>query len=143
VNEWVRAAAADAVISPEKIKAIMYIESRGNPRAVNPSDPSYGLMQIELGTAKFYGRPDLSAPVLVGDPELNAKIGARFLAHLLEKYGGDFEFGEWAQAYNVGEPKFDRGIRNPLYGAKVRRISDGEMIFLDAGQLEAEFRGTL
>lgn len=139
----IRDAARAAGIGAAQVAAIVYIESRGNPNAVNPSDPSYGLGQIMLPTARAYA--DLADPVtpdtLVRDPALNLKCASRYLADLSRKYAARFDFAEWAQAYNVGETKFNKGVRNPAYGAKVYNTETGMSDFLNPGQLAALLYG--
>lgn len=139
----IRNAARAAGIAAAQVAAIVYIESRGNPAAENPSDPSYGLMALQIPTARFYADDSDQVDVwtLIDDPDLNLKCGARFLADLSRKYSARFDFGEWAQAYNVGEPKFNKGIRNPSYGAKLLDTESGNKVFLGPGELAGFFAG--
>ncbi|MGD9159003.1 MAG: transglycosylase SLT domain-containing protein [Desulfobacteraceae bacterium] len=76
------------------LKAIATVESSLNPDAKNPSDPSYGLMQIYCTpdgkggcTNKFNinGWPPKSAEALL-DPELNVMLGAQIIAWNLATY---------------------------------------------------------
>ena len=55
--------------------AIIKHESNWNPSAVNPSDPSYGLMQLN---AHFFG--------VVTDPSENLRIGCQLLGSLMSRY---------------------------------------------------------
>ena len=142
VNEWVLNASRVTGVSAAQIKAIMYIESRGNPNAVNPSDPSFGLMQLILPTARAFGGERITQEILLADPQLNTTLGARFLAELEEKFSRSLPFSEWAVAYNLGEPKFRRGVRNPDYRARVKR-RDGQRVWLGPGELEAAFEGSV
>lgn len=139
VNAWAQSASDQSGVSVARIKAIIYIESRGNPNAQNPSDPSYGLMALEVPTASYYAGQDVTPDQLLNDPQLNANLGAAFLAHLQDRYDGSFPFGQWAWAYNEGEPAFDRGRQDTSYGAKVREIRTGNMVFLGPGELEQAF----
>lgn len=143
LEQMIRDAAREAGIATAQLAAIIYIESRGDPNRVNPSDPSYGLGQIMVPTAKYYADAgdSVTPQTLVSDPALNLKCAARFLAELAGKYAGRFDFGEWAQAYNVGEPKFDKGIRNSGYGAKLLDTETGSRVFLGPGQLASVFAG--
>ena len=77
------------------IKAIISQESAWNPAAVNPSDPSYGLMQLNSHYWTINGQPIL-------DPAANIDTGTRFLAQLLGQYGPDLS--QVISAYNAGHP---------------------------------------
>ena len=50
-----QSAAAHPIISANEILAIVWSESTGNPLAINPSDPSYGLMQLTMPIAEAFG----------------------------------------------------------------------------------------
>jgi soluble lytic murein transglycosylase-like protein len=129
INSQCQIASNETGVRPERIKAVIYIESRGVPSAVNPSDPSYGIMQMTLPTAGFYAKANLVPKDLTEHPGFAILLGARYLADLQKKYSARFQFAEWVQAYNVGETKFNRGIRNPGYGAKVKTKAGG-LVFL-------------
>lgn len=131
-------AAAGAAIRPEWLAAVVYIESRGDPSAVNSADPSYGIAQMQLPTARFYAGRVVTSQELLSDYYLALALAARFLADLDRKYRSGFSFAVWAQVYNLGETKFNKGLRNPDYGATVNDAS-GRSVFLNPGQLAAEF----
>jgi soluble lytic murein transglycosylase-like protein len=140
VNTWAAHAAGASGVSAAKIKAIIFIESRGDPTRQNPSDPSYGLMALMIPTAAYYsGYPEIGSGDLLADAQLNADTGALFLAHLQKRYAAAYPFAIWAQVYNLGETKFDQGQRNPGYGARVLNTETGQQEFLNPGQLEAAF----
>jgi soluble lytic murein transglycosylase-like protein len=80
------------------VKAIIATESAWNPSAVNPHDPSYGLMQVLLGSRGPY--PDVSADQLL-DPSTNIILGTRFLKSLISRYGST---SDAISAYNAGHP---------------------------------------
>jgi len=63
------------------IKGVIAAESGWRPDAVNPTDPSYGLMQIMLPTARIY-QPGVTVDDLL-NPHTNIMIGAAFLRELL------------------------------------------------------------
>ena len=87
-------------VEPALILAVIEVESGGNPRAANPADPSYGLMQLLLSTAReLAGNANLSPDDLY-DPNLNVDLGTRYLAHQLSRYGGDY--AQAISAYNAG-----------------------------------------
>lgn len=98
------------------IKAFIRTESSFNPEAVNPGDPSAGLMQTTPPTASsFLGRP-LTLDDLK-NPATSIEAGTRYIAHLIRRYPLD----DAIQMYNTGEPRFKKGLRVPDYLAKVKK----------------------
>jgi len=142
--DMVRGAARAVGLAPAYLLTVVYIESRGNPKAVNPSDPSYGIAQMVMPTACFYDQEGMVKDYdsLLADPGLALRLAARFLADLEAKYAARFAFGEWVQAYNVGESKYNRGVRNWSYGGKVRD-SAGNLVSFGAGDLERLLAGAV
>lgn len=123
----VRAAATTAGLDPRLVWGVVMTESSGDPTARNPLDPSSGLMGVTPLIARAYGGltgSDLDVlSQMIEKPEANLRAGCGFLAHLQKRYG-DKPLEIWVQAYNVGETKFDRGIRNTQYGYSVRHYFD-------------------
>jgi len=108
------------------IYGVVMQESRGNPRAQNPSDPSTGLMGIMPLIGRAYANlTGTDAEVLekLFDPDANMTAGTNFLAHLQTRYASKYDFQVWVQAYNLGETKFDKGTRVPAYGAGVAQFA--------------------
>ena len=111
-------------LDPALIKAIIKVESNFNPRAKNPADPSYGLMQITPGLAFDYGLITSNSKNvssynenLMLDVNSNLNVGCRFMKKLLKKYPLD----QAIQSYNVGERGYFIGKRNPEYLLKVKK----------------------
>lgn len=108
------------------VRAVAMTESSLDPNAVNPSDPSYGLMQIQpilaedFGIVKDYHNATEAEIAMIRDPLTNLRIGAWHLSRLLAKY----PFDSAIQMYNVGERGFNEGRRAPEYLAKVKRYYD-------------------
>ncbi|MBA7659361.1 hypothetical protein ES703_67338 [subsurface metagenome] len=108
-------------LEPALVKAIAKVESNFNPRAKNPADPSYGLMQITPILAQDYGLVkdyrDVSALEIekIYDINNNLSVGCQFLKKLSK-----YPFEQMIQSYNVGEWGFKIGRRNPDYLNKVR-----------------------
>ena len=104
------------------VKAIVKVESNFDPEAKNPSDPSYGLMQITPMLAQDYGLvrnwravTDSEIKTLL-DPSKNLDVGCWYLADLTGRYS----FDEAVQMYNVGVTGYIiNGARNPGYLSKV------------------------
>jgi len=109
-------------IEPAIVKAIVKVESNFDPRARNPADPSYGLMQITPALAydykliTDYKNPTSYQIELIYDIHNNLDVGCWFLSRLLGKYS----FDQAIQSYNVGERGYYLGRRNPDYLKKVK-----------------------
>ncbi|UCG85575.1 MAG: transglycosylase SLT domain-containing protein [Gemmatimonadota bacterium] len=71
-------------LDPELAFRLVNLESAFNPRAKSHAN-AYGLAQVQVPTARFY-KSDITAEQLY-EPELNLKIGFRYLRDLLETYG--------------------------------------------------------
>lgn len=109
-----QAANVHPVLSPNEILSIIWSESSGLPGAVNPSDPSYGLMQITMPIAKAFG--GVTDKQQLFNPQLNISIGSAFLAHLKETYQEHFPT-TWVAGYNEGEGNLTKGRPDPSYVA--------------------------
>ena len=79
-------------LDPDLVRAVIYAESSGNPRAVSVKGAS-GLMQLMPATAAAMGAVD------VFDPEQNIASGTRYLRVLLDRFQR-LELALWA--YNAG-----------------------------------------
>lgn len=110
-------------LSPALVKAHAKVESGFNVMAKNPSDPSYGLMQITPGLAYDYGlithHENLSRHEIdrILDVKNNLNVACWYIRNLRIKYS----FDEAVQMYNVGEAGYNKGIRNLTYLEKVKR----------------------
>lgn len=90
-------------VDPSLILATIDVESGGDPTAINPRDPSYGLGQVMVPTARQFV-PGISADDLL-DPETNVSIVARYLRDQLDRYNGDVPSA--VAAYNAGTARRD------------------------------------
>ena len=125
--EWLMAEKADQYgVDRALVKAIAKVESNFNPRAKNPADPSYGLMQItpilaqDFGLVKDYRNPTASEIERLYDLENNLYVGCSQLAHLRSIRS----FNVAVQMYNVGQAGYMKGVRNYDYLNKVRSYYD-------------------
>ena len=94
-QEWrarVAELAAKYDISPTLLEAVVWQESRWNPRAISPVG-ARGLAQLMPGTARMMG-------VNPHDPHANLEGGARYLRLQLDAFKGDVELA--LAAYNAG-----------------------------------------
>jgi soluble lytic murein transglycosylase len=94
-------AAAESKVDPDLLRGLVAAESGGDPRA-RSGKGAVGLLQLTLPTAGEVAR-DLGLPppdeAALEDPETNLRLGARYLARLLDRFG-DEAFA--VAAYNAG-----------------------------------------
>jgi soluble lytic murein transglycosylase-like protein len=107
-------AAVDTAIDPAMALAIIEKESRFDPLAINKSDPSYGLGQVQTFWVPYFDMGSLAeARQLLLGPEFNARITALIIRYFF--YDRTFAWPEEADIYNVGETKWRAGIRSESY----------------------------
>jgi hypothetical protein len=96
VSSWepfFQSAAKEYKVDPDALKAMMFVESRGNPQAqaqttpwvTVPGERATGPMQFLPSTFKGLGF-DLGK---ITDPETAIKAGAKYLKQGLDRHGGD------------------------------------------------------
>ncbi len=86
-------------VEPELIRAVIEVESGGNPGAVSPAG-AQGLMQLMPATGVELGVKD---PF---DPAQNIMAGTRYLRQLMDRYQGDMRLT--LAAYNWGIGNLER-----------------------------------
>lgn len=122
VQDKIKQYAEDWGVDPALVKAIAFVESSFNPYNVNPSDPSWGLMQItpplayDYGLITSYENLSYYESQKVMDIDNNLNVACWFL-NKLSKYS----FDQQVQSYNVGEWGYKIGVRNFAYLEKVRK----------------------
>jgi soluble lytic murein transglycosylase-like protein len=104
-RELVDHAASKAGLPPELVHSVAKAESGYNVAAVSTKG-AIGLMQLMPGTAA-----ELNADPR--NPQQNADAGAKYLADLLVKYGGDV--AKAVAAYNAGPSAVDKYNGVPPY----------------------------
>jgi soluble lytic murein transglycosylase-like protein len=93
-------------LDPALVLAVVEAESGQEANAVSPKG-AVGLMQVLPETAAEIGYPDAA------DPASNLEAGCRYLAALLEGFGGDVELA--LAAYNAGPGAVRRWGTVPPY----------------------------
>jgi soluble lytic murein transglycosylase-like protein len=91
--------AARHALSPALVRAVIWVESGWNPRALSPKG-AMGLMQLMPATAAEYGVLD---PF---DPAENIRAGVAYLRSLLDRFDGKTELA--LAAYNAGPGAVER-----------------------------------
>ena len=122
INQWrdlINEKAAKHGLQPHQLAAVMGIESGGRPGLCLKCPKNregvagcnhggqcnhregMGLMAVTLTTAKFMNDGQgLTEHELRNNSDLNVDLGAKYLRHQMDRYGGDFVHG--AVAYNAG-----------------------------------------
>lgn len=93
-------------LDPALLRAVIGVESGGNPVAVSRKG-ALGLMQLIPATAERFGVGN------VFDPAQNVEAGAKYLRELLDRYNGDLT--KTLAAYNAGEGAVERSGGMPNY----------------------------
>lgn len=99
-DDIINASADQNGIEPELVKAIIHVESSGNPNAVS-SVGAEGLMQLMPDTAKGLGVTNSF------DIAQNIMGGTKYIAQQLARYAGNVRKALWA--YNAGPGNADKG----------------------------------
>ncbi len=89
-------------IDSRLITAIIAVESMFDPNAIGDNGKSFGLMQVQLETAKdmgFTGKKELLL-----DPQINIDYGTKYLKYQKDRYNGYEKF--MIAAYNSGSVRF-------------------------------------
>jgi soluble lytic murein transglycosylase-like protein len=118
-------------VDPLIVRAIIAVESAGNPDAVNP-EGSHGLMQVQLATArvmKFTG----TAKEL-RNPDTNIKYGTLYFRMMLDQFGdlwvaldaynrGPGNVQKWPYKGNWERHPYVSKVMMKLGGSYIRQIS--------------------
>jgi soluble lytic murein transglycosylase-like protein len=115
LNSIVAAQSKANHVDPRLVRAVIRIESGGDPSAVSPAG-AMGLMQLMPGTARAYG------VLNPWDPEQNVAAGARHLSDLLREYNGDVSLA--LAAYNAGSGAVARYKGIPPYAETGAYVSN-------------------
>jgi soluble lytic murein transglycosylase-like protein len=134
--ERVAAVAARYDLDPALVMALIEVESGSDPRALSPKG-AQGLMQVMPETAADVGLPEAA------DPAANLEAGCRYLAALLDSFGGDVRLA--LAAYNAGPGAVHRWGNIPPYRETrvfVARVSTAYRGLVGTDLLASERIGT-
>lgn len=101
-------------IEPELVKAIIQVESGGDPIAVSHTG-DIGIMQVNKEHLKYFGYSESD----LFDMEKNIIAGTRLLREELNRFGNEFDA---LRAYNCGSPKAKKSRCGISYAKKVQGI---------------------
>jgi soluble lytic murein transglycosylase len=108
-QQIIRQQAAEKKLDPALIAAVIYAETKFDPR---PSEAgAQGLMQIMPETAQFLSRMSGAKTFRTADlatPEVNIAYGSYLLRYLLDRYHGNKVLA--LAAYNAGDANVDRWV---------------------------------
>jgi hypothetical protein len=105
------------------ILSLIQAESSGDPRALNPGGPAYGLTQLLLSTARMYDR-NVQTTELLTIPK-NLTIAVEHFVELLTKYRGNYTLA--VIAWNRGGGSVDRSIALGDYNAYSYQVFNGAL----------------
>ena len=122
-QDVIRQQAGEKHLDPALIAAVIYAETKFDPRASNAG--AEGLMQILPQTAEFLARRSGATTFTVADlatPEVNIAYGSYYLRYLLDEYHGNVTLA--LAAYNGGESNVDRWVADAKADGRSFEISD-------------------
>jgi lysozyme len=107
-------ASAEFGLDADLLHAMVYVESRYQPKAVSPKG-AIGLLQVMPATGKRFGINDLT------DPQHNLRAGASYMKWLMKHFNNDLTLA--LAAYNAGENTVQRyGRQIPPYPETQRYV---------------------
>jgi soluble lytic murein transglycosylase len=119
-NAWwetIKTESAKNGLDPYLVASLIRQESEFNPSVISYMN-AYGLMQVEPSAGKMLARQEgisgfQSFQLL--NPEMNIRLGCRYLKQLLDRFGGVEEYA--LAAYNAGESRVvDWQAAGPYHG---------------------------
>jgi soluble lytic murein transglycosylase len=125
-QDIIRQQAADKRLDPALIAAVIYAETKFDPRP-SPAG-AQGLMQILPQTAEFLAHRSGATSFTTSDlatPEVNIAYGSYYLRYLLDEYGGNKLLA--LAAYNGGEANVSRWLASAR--AHGHRFTVADIVF--------------
>ncbi|NVB39081.1 transglycosylase SLT domain-containing protein [Pseudenhygromyxa sp. WMMC2535] len=135
VQEVVDGAAAEHGIDPSLLNAIIWVESRFNPKAKSPAG-ARGLMQLMPSTAAYLAKRMGERSARAYDPDFNVRAGALYLSEMIGKFGDE---AYAVAAYHAGPGNVARWLEKgddfPDYSqAYVAKVMDARSRFVGVDQ---------
>ena len=125
-TDFIRTYSAKYDVDPALVAAVIFQESRFNPKAVSPVG-AQGLMQFMPGTAATMAKETGHWPKYdIFDAETSVEFGAAHLRDLLNKYNGDVS--QALVGYNAGTGTADSWIRRNIFDKIINSNSNGETV---------------
>jgi soluble lytic murein transglycosylase len=125
-ENFIRTYSAKYDVDPALVAAVIFQESRFNPRAVSPMGAK-GLMQFMPGTAATMAKETGRWPNYdIFDPETSVEFGAAHIRDLLVKYSGDVDRA--LAGYNAGTGTVDSWVRRNIFQKIIQSDSKGETV---------------
>src|SRR5690554_6427881 len=106
VQTIVAKAAAEHEVDPALINAMIWVESRFNPKAKSPAG-ARGLMQLMPATAAYLAKRLGEHSARAYDPEFNVRAGALYLAEMMAKFGDEHHA---IAAYHAGPGNVKKSV---------------------------------
>jgi len=88
VQTIVAEAASEHQLDPALLNAMIWVESRFDPKAKSPAG-ARGLMQLMPATAAYLAKRMGESSARAYDPEFNVRAGALYLAEMMAKFGDE------------------------------------------------------
>jgi soluble lytic murein transglycosylase len=124
--DYIRTYSTKYDVDPALVAAVIFQESRFNPKAVSPVG-AQGLMQFMPGTASTMAKETGRWPKYdIFDAETSVDFGAAHLRDLLRKYNGSVE--QALVGYNAGTGTADSWIRKNIFDKIIHSNSSGETV---------------
>lgn len=136
-SDVIRQQAADKHLDPALIAAVIYAETKFDPRP--SSAGAEGLMQILPGTAEYLARRSGATTFTLSDlgtPTVNIAYGSYYLRYLLDHFNGSETLA--LAAYNGGMTNVDHWVAENGYGMGVTEIPFPETRAYVAKVLQAQ-----
>lgn len=121
-------------LDPNLLNAIVWLESKFEPKAQNRSG-ARGLMQLMPGTSKAMAKA-LGRSHKPFDPDFNIQAGAHLLRVLLDKFDGDERLALFGYARGSGRARAWQSSSEPLpegVRAFLAKVERGRRTFSDWG----------
>lgn len=134
IDDAIETAARRHNVDPNLVRAVIKVESGGNPSAVSRKG-AMGLMQLMPATAK---QLKVTNPF---DPEQNVDAGVRHLKGLLDNFRGDLNLT--LAAYNAGEGAVRRNGGVPRYSETRNYVQRITTLYGRGGNLAFSFSAPL